>query len=65
MWTRMNNEMTDRIFKFQNIQLVPTRVHQTQQDTILPTEGTTEEQYSFLVNFENICFENICFERYL
>ena len=35
--------MTDKLFKFQNIQLIP---RATRQNTILPTEGTAEEQFA-------------------
>ena len=38
--------MTDKLFKFQNIQLIPTNTRVTRQNTILPTEGTAEEQFA-------------------
>ena len=38
--------MTDKLFKFQNIQLIPTNTQATRQNTILPTEGTAEEQFA-------------------
>ena len=38
--------MTDKLFKFQNIQLIPTNTRATRQNTILPTEGTAEEQFT-------------------
>ena len=38
--------MTDKLFKFQNIQLIPTNTRATRQNTILPTEGTAEEQFA-------------------
>ena len=38
--------MTDKLFKFQNIQLIPTNTWATRQNTILPTEGTAEEQFA-------------------
>ena len=38
--------MTDKLFKFQNIQLIPTYTRATRQNTILPTEGTAEEQFT-------------------
>ena len=38
--------MTDKLFKFQNIQLVPTNTWTTRQNTILPSEGTAEEQFA-------------------
>ena len=38
--------MTDKLFKFQNIQLIPTNTRATRQNTVLPTEGTTEEQFA-------------------
>ena len=44
--SRENNEMTDKLFKFQNIQLIPTITRATRQNTILPTEGTAEEQFA-------------------
>ena len=44
--SRENNEMTDKLFKFQNIQLIPTNTRATSQNTILPTEGTAEEQFA-------------------
>ena len=44
--SRENNEMTDKLFKFQNIQLIPTNTRATRQNTILPTEGTAEEQFA-------------------
>ena len=44
--SRENNEMTDKLFKFQNIQLIPTNTQATRQNTIFPTEGTAEEQFT-------------------
>ena len=44
--SRENNEMTDKLFKFQNIQLIPINTRATRQNTILPTEGTAEEQFA-------------------
>ena len=44
--SRENNEMTNRLFKFQNIQLIPPNTWATRQNTILPTEGTAEEQFA-------------------
>ena len=41
----MNNEITDKILKFQNIQLRPSHTCATCQNTILPTGGTAEEQF--------------------
>ena len=38
--------MTDKLFKFQNIQLVPTNTRVTRQNTILPSKGTPEEQFA-------------------
>ena len=38
--------MTDKLFKFQNIQLILTNTRATRQNTILPTEGTAEEQFA-------------------
>ena len=38
--------MTDKLFKFQNIQLVPTNTWATRQNTLLPSEGTAEEQFA-------------------
>ena len=38
--------MTDKLFKFQNIQLIPTNTWATRQNTILPNEGTAEEQFA-------------------
>ena len=40
----MNNEMTDKIFKFQNIQLCPSNTCATHQDTVFQQGGTAEEQ---------------------
>ena len=40
--------MTDKLFKFQNIQLIPTNTRATRQNTILPTEGTAEEQFAVI-----------------
>ena len=41
----MNNEMTDKIFKFQNIQLRPSHTHATCQNTTFQAGGTAEEQF--------------------
>ena len=38
--------MTDKLFKFQNIQLRPTNTWATRQNTVLPTKGTAEEQFT-------------------
>ena len=38
--------MTEKLFKFQNIQLIPTNTWATRQNTILPTEDTAEEQFT-------------------
>ena len=46
--TRENNEMTDKIFKFQNIQLQPSDTQATGQNKILLTEGTAEEQFALI-----------------
>ena len=42
----MNNEMTDRIFKFQNIQLCPSNMHATHQNIVFQPGGTAEEQFA-------------------
>ena len=42
----MNNEMTDKIFKFQNIQLCPSHTHATHQNTTFRAGGTAEEQFA-------------------
>ena len=42
----MNNEMTDKIFKFQNIQLHPSNTCATCQNTVFQPGGTAEEQFS-------------------
>ena len=41
-----NNEMTDKIFKFQNIQLHLSHMRATHQNTVLQTGGTAEEQFA-------------------
>ena len=41
----MNNEMTDKIFKFQNIQLHLSSTHATCQNTVFQAGGTAEEQF--------------------
>ena len=57
----MNNEMTDKIFKFQNIQLCPSHTHATRQNTILPTGGTTEEQFAQIqTSSRQIALNDIC-----
>ena len=38
--------MTDKLFKCQNIQLIPTNTRATRQNTILPTKATAEEQFA-------------------
>ena len=38
--------MTNRLFKFQNIQLIPTNTRATRQNTVLPTQGTEKEQFA-------------------
>ena len=43
--------MTDKLFKFQNIQLIPTNTRATRQNTVLPTEGTAEEQFTAIEAF--------------
>ena len=40
--------MTDKIFKFQTIQLCPSDTQATWQNTILLTEGTAEEQFALI-----------------
>ena len=42
----MNNEMTDKIFKFQNIQLHPSNTCTTHQNTVFQPGGTAEEQFA-------------------
>ena len=42
----MNNEMTDKIFKFQNIQLHPSNMRATHQNTVFQLGGTAEEQFA-------------------
>ena len=42
----MNNEMTDKIFKFQNIQLHPPNMCATYQNTVFQPGGTAEEQFA-------------------
>ena len=42
----MNNEMTDKIFKFQNIQLQTSHTHATHQNTVFQAGGTAEEQFA-------------------
>ena len=42
----MNNEMTDKIFKFQNIQLRPSNTRATHQNTVFQPGGTAEEQFA-------------------
>ena len=41
-----NNEMTDKIFKFQNIQLQPSNTRATCQNTVFQLGGTAEEQFA-------------------
>ena len=38
--------MTDKIFKFQNIQLCPSNTHATCQNTVFQAGGTAEEQFA-------------------
>ena len=38
--------MTDKIFKFQNIQLRPSNTHTTHQNTVFQLGGTAEEQFA-------------------
>ena len=38
--------MTDKIFKFQNIQLRPSNTHATHQNTVFQPGGTAEEQFA-------------------
>ena len=42
----MNNEMTDKIFKFQNIQLCLSNTHATHQNTVFQLAGTAEEKFA-------------------
>ena len=57
----MNNEMTDKIFKFQNIQLRPSHTHATRQNTTLPTGGTAEEQFAQIqASSRQIALNDIC-----
>ena len=42
----MNNEMSDKIFKFQNIQLRPSNTRATHQNTVFQLGGTAEEQFA-------------------
>ena len=53
--------MTDKIFKFQNIQLCPSHAHATHQNTVLPTGGTAEEQFAQIqASSRQIAFNDIC-----
>ena len=42
----MSNEMTDKIFKFQNIQLLLSNMCATHQNTVFQAGGTAEEQFA-------------------
>ena len=42
----MNNEMTDKIYKLQNIQLRPSNTRATRQNTVFQPGGTAEEQFA-------------------
>ena len=53
--------MTDKIFKFQNIQLCPSHMHATCQNIVLPTGGTAEEQFAQIqASSRQIALNDIC-----